>query len=165
MEMWDQSNARSDFELASRRRARRKRAFNLFSLTPQLCAASRVDNPCIYRRLTAVCMSGLSPPMLRDRTRRRSLTKQSCSGLGLESTIQSATGAAVPLSDSSNDTASCVRRLRSCISAALITIRVSQVESPDRPSKRGRFLKADNKPSWRASSASSGFRTIPRTRR
>jgi len=86
--------------------------------------------------------------MLRTRTPRSSAIKRTCSGLGLGSTIRSTAVAAVWSDGSSNEVASCVRRLRTRISAALVTIRVTQVERPDRPSKRGRFLKAESIPSW-----------------
>src|SRR3984893_11622220 len=143
-------------------RARHRRACSVFSVTPRFFAASPVEYPSTSRNTNAVRSNGESSSRFALMISRSSVPSNTCSGFGPLAAKRSVAGNSSSRGVSSSETAGRALALRRRITAALITMRVSQVENCERPSKRFRLRYAESRPSCKASSASSA---LPSTRR
>ena len=147
--------------LASFRRARQSLALTVFSDTLNIFAVSSVVHSRITRKTNTVRSIGESSSMWVLNTCSFSMRASNCSGVRPLETIRAVARISSVFCSSTRAVAGRAAKLRRRMRAALITIRVSQVENWERPSNPFKPRKAESKPSCRASSASSWVPMTP----
>ena len=150
---------------ASLRRMRRIRDLNVAVGIPNVNADSFIEWPLMTECQNAACSGAGSLDSRFSIVCMSSTTAQICSGSGRFSAACKASVSGRFSISSSKEYSGCDFLRRRVMRAELMTIRVSQVESNDRPSNNGSRRYAFERPSCNASSASSWLRSMPNAMR